>query len=112
MIRVLVADNRPLFHSAYYAAFAETVDITVIDTISDENQLWTYCQQEQPNVIFISQGMYNSLPPDFFIKPHAHCSSIYSLVLLASKSSFCLDRINESGISGCLLENDPVPQLI
>jgi DNA-binding NarL/FixJ family response regulator len=48
MIRVLVADNRPLFHSAYYAAFAETVDITVIDTISDENQLWTYCQQDNP----------------------------------------------------------------
>jgi DNA-binding NarL/FixJ family response regulator len=112
VIRVLIADDHPLFRQGIQALFFSEPGIEIVDEAVDGNDAIAKAERHRPDVALIDAAMpgMSSFEAARLIR---RCSPETRILFLAVyDDEDCLRLAMEAGASGYLLKNSPPAQIV
>ena len=111
-IRVLIADDHPLFRQGILALFAREADIEVIDEAVNGDEVIWKAQAHQPDVLLLDIGMPDT--DSFNVARSVHESSPQTRILFLTMydDEEQYRRAMEAGARGYVLKDSPPAQIV
>lgn len=112
VIRVLIADDHPLFRQGIQALFLSEAGIEVVDEAVDGSDAVAKAERHRPDVALIDAAMPGLSSFDA-ARSIRRCSPETRILFLAVyDDEECLPLAMEAGASGYLLKNSPPAQIV
>lgn len=112
VIRVLIADDHPLFRQGIQALFLSEAGIEVVDEAVDGSDAVVKAERHRPDVALIDAAMPGLSSFDA-ARSIRRCSPETRILFLAVyDDEECLPLAMEAGASGYLLKNSPPAQIV
>ncbi len=112
VIRVLIADDHPLFRQGIQALFLSEAGIEVVDEAVDGSDAVAKAERHRPDVALIDAAMPGLSSFDA-ARSIRRCSPETRILFLAVyDDEECLPLAMEAGASGYLLKNNPPAQIV
>lgn len=112
VIRVLIADDHPLFRQGIQALFLSEAGIEVVDEAVDGSDAVAKAERHRPDVALIDAAMPGLSSFDA-ARSICRCSPETRILFLAVyDDEECLPLAMEAGASGYLLKNSPPAQMV
>lgn len=111
-IRVLIADNHPVFREGLARLFQEEDDLECVATAKDGEEAIRLAQEFMPDVAVIDVNMPQTSGIEALKQIRKTCPSIGILMLSAYKYSHYVNSSIQAGADGYLVKNIPRHKLI
>lgn len=112
MIRIVVADDVPVFREMVIDAIELEEDLTVVGQASNGLEAVEACQQQRPDVIILDVEMPRMDGVQATREIVAHCPDTRVVILTAFEDDGLIMQLIQAGATGYLLKESKVDQVI
>lgn len=112
MIRIVVADDVPVFREMVIDAIELEDDLTVVGQASNGLEAVEACQQQRPDVIILDVEMPRMDGVQATREIVAHCPDTRVVILTAFEDDGLIMQLIQAGATGYLLKESKVDQVI
>lgn len=106
MIRVLLADDHPVFRAGLRCTLDDDPDMCVVGEATTGDEAWACCERLQPDVLLLDLRMPGLSSFDLAIRIRQHLPQVHIVVVTANDSFIQYRNLTRQQVSGYVLKDD------
>jgi DNA-binding NarL/FixJ family response regulator len=111
-VRVLVADNQPIFCAGLRATLAKTDDLQVVGEAYELQQLHSQPTEKPPDVILTAANLAADSLPEVAANWKQQFANSKLLIMLGQTHATNFNQVTAQAVDGCILKTEPTDSFI